>query len=64
MDPAIASLLIGVLLLLLAAFLGLKFYPPGEGYTEEKWRTRIAIVLSIAGVGFVFGPLVVMAPIG
>lgn len=49
--------LIGAALLIASAYYGLRFYPPGWGYDEEKRNNRIALVLLIVGCLFLFSPL-------
>ena len=45
-------------ILLLASFhFGTRFYPPGEGYAEERRNGRISLALLVAGVAAIVAPL-------
>lgn len=49
---------VGGVLILAALHFGTKFYPPGEGYAEERRNGRISLALLIAGLTAIIAPLV------
>jgi len=63
MDPRNTTLMIGVgialVCLALSAFYGLRFYPPGEGYEEERRNNRRSLVLLIVGIAAGVAPFLV-----
>ena len=48
---------IGACLLILSLTIGPAFYPPGEGYAEERFYGRISLALAIVGVAMICSPL-------
>lgn len=48
---------IGVCLLVLSFTIGPAFYPPGEGYAEERFYGRISLALMVAGLAMICAPL-------
>lgn len=52
---------LGAGLLVLSFLWGPSFYPPGEGYAEEKRNMRISLALMLAGLAMIAAPLVMAA---
>ena len=51
-------LVVGGAMLLASLHFGTQFYPPGEGYAEERRNGRISLALMIAGLAAIIPPLV------
>lgn len=43
----------GFVLLLLSGWFGMRFYPPGEGYAQERRNNRIALILLAASLALI-----------